>query len=134
MAASNYMTELDYEAIWSTTIATAQFALIGVRMAEILNFRVNKDSTQQVTTAGSIPILEQISEECSILLIAASKTTAVDRPWDFIQANVMAFMVKQMRIWDTFLDDIAAIEGKKHDVKFSNLLKLPSHKDDRSAV
>lgn len=134
MAAANYMDEDDYESIWSTTIETAQFGKIGIRMAEILNFRVNKDSTQQVTRAGSIPILEQISEECSILLIAASKTTAVDRPWDFIQANVMSFMIKQMRIWDTFLDDIAAIEGKKHDIKYSNLLRLPSHSDDRSVV
>ena len=124
MAASSYMTKVETDSIWNFTFVTARYNAIGIRMAEILNFRVNKDATVQVTTAGSTPILEQISEECLIELIAASKTSTVDRPWDFIQANVMSFMTRKMRVWKEFLDDIAGIEGKLPNIKYSNLNSL----------
>lgn len=131
MAAANYMTEEDSEGLWDFEIATARFALIGVRMAEILNHRVNKDSTQQVVDTAHTPILEQISEECMHELIAAGKETGVTDPWLFIQANVMAFMNRKLRQWKDFLDNIQLSLEKKHIVKYSNQLRLPSHGDVR---
>ena len=73
MAASNYMTEADTESIWDTTLDTTRFGKIGVRIAEILNFWINGDATSQVTDTGVTPILEQLSEECLVELIAAAK-------------------------------------------------------------
>lgn len=129
MAAVNYMTEADSEGLWDFEIATARFALIGVRMAEILNHRINKDSTQQITDTAHIPILEQISEECMHELIGASKMTGVSDPWLFIQANVMAFMNRKLRQWKDFLDAIQLSLERKHIIKYSNLLRLPKHSD-----
>jgi len=129
MAAANYITIADYKSIWSTQIEVAQFALIGVRMAEILNHRIYKDATHQVVDTAHTPILEQISEECLISLIAASKEAAVTNPWDFLQANVMNFMRKRLLAWKPFLDSIQIAISQKHDVKYSNKLRLPSHSD-----
>ena len=135
MAASNYITvEADMESIWDFEITTARFDLIGVRMAEILNHRINNDATQQVTDTAHTPILKQISEEALHELIAASKETAVEKPWDFIQANVMAFMNRKLRQWKERLDTIQKALEKKHDIRYSNLLRLPKHSDDRSAA
>ena len=132
MAASNYITsETDMEGMWNFGIETARFTLIGTRMAELLNFRVNKDATKQVTTAGSLPILKQISEEALQELINAAKSQAVDKPWDFIRSNVMNFMTRKMKQWDEFLEDIAAIEGQNIYVKYSDQLRLPKHSDVR---
>ena len=92
MAATNYMTEADTEGIWDTLLDTARFALIGVRMAEILNVEFNSDATTNVTDVRVIPILEQLSEEGLFRLIAAAKADAVVNPWLFIQANVISVM------------------------------------------
>lgn len=92
MAASNYMTELDTESIWDTLLDTARFALIGVRIAEILNFEINSNATEQVVDTAVTPILEQLSEEGLFRLIAAAKLNAVINPWDFVQANVISVM------------------------------------------
>lgn len=130
MAASNYITsETDMESIWEFGIETAKFALIGVRMAEILNHRIYNDATQQVTDTAHLPILKQISEECMHELIAASKETAVERPWDFIQANVMNFMRRRLAAWNERLDAIQIDLERKHNIKYSNKLRLPSHSD-----
>lgn len=73
MAASNYMTEADTESIWDKSLTTARFALIGVRIAEILNFWINDDATSQVTNTAVTPILEQLSEQVLVDIIVASK-------------------------------------------------------------
>lgn len=115
MAASNYIdSETDMESIWDFQIVTAKFALIGIKMAEILNHRINNDATQQVTDTAHIPILKQISEECMHELIAAAKETAVEKPWDFIQANVMNFMRRRLDAWKEFLDEIQISQTKKY--------------------
>ena len=92
MAATNYMTELDTESIWDTLLDTTRFGKIGVRMAEILNFEINSNATEQITDVAITPILEQLSEEGLFRLIAAAKENAVINPWDFIQANVISVM------------------------------------------
>lgn len=129
MAASNYMTEGDTESIWDTTLDTTRFGKIGVRMAEILNFRIYRDATNQCTNAACTPIFEQISEECLVELIAAAKENAVTKPWDFIQARVSAFMMRKMREWEEFLDTIQDVESQRHHINYSNTLELPSHSD-----
>lgn len=133
MAAVNYITvETDMESIWDFEINTARFALIGTRMAEILNHRVTGNATEQITDTAHTPILKQISEEAMHELIAAAKETAVERPWDFIQANVMAFMNRKLQQWKERLDLIQIDLEKKHNIKYSNILRLPSHRDVRA--
>lgn len=133
MAAANYITvETDMESIWDFEIPTARFALVGVRMAEILNHRIYTDATQQVTDTAHTPIMKQISEECLHELIAAAKETAVERPWDFIQANVMNFMKRRLAAWKERLDAIQLDLEKKHSIKYSSILRLASHRDVRS--
>ena len=94
MAAVNYMTEVDTESIWDTSLDTTRFGKIGVRMAEILNFWISGDATTNIADTKVTPILEQISEEALVRLIAAAKESAVTNPWDFIQANVVSVMSK----------------------------------------
>ena len=111
MAASGYMTEVDTESIWNTTIETARFTKINIRIAEQLNFWCNDNATTQVTSAAVTPVLEQISEEILLELIAASKTYAVDRPWDFIQANVGRISRKILTNYGIILNKIRTILG-----------------------
>lgn len=111
MAASGYMTEADTESIWNTTLVTARFDNINLRIAEQLNFWCTDDATSQVTNTAVTPVLEQISEEILLELIAASKTYAVDRPWDFIQANVGRISRKILTNYGIILDKIRTILG-----------------------
>lgn len=90
------MTEADTESIWDTTLDTTRFGKINVRMGELLNFYVNQDAATDITSTAVLPILEQISEECLIDLIAAAKMDKVTNPWDFIAANVTAFMARKL--------------------------------------
>ena len=131
MAASNYMTEADTESIWSTgDFDTTRFGKIGVRMAEILNFKLYKDATNQCTNTAITPILEQISEECFIELVATAKMSAVTDPWDFIQANVGSFMSRKLKQWKKEIKEMREVESKQHRVKFQDISStFRSHSD-----
>jgi len=103
------MTELDVESIWDTTWDTARFDKINLRIAEILNFLVNQDATNQVTNAAATPILEQISEEILLDLKLTAKANAITVPWDFIQANISKI---DWKYYDTYLlKKVRAIMG-----------------------
>ena len=109
MVASGYMTELDVESIWDTTWDTARFDKINLRIAEILNFLVNQDATNQVTNAAATPILEQISEEILLDLKLTAQANAITVPWDFIQANISKI---DWKYYDTYLlKKVRAIMG-----------------------
>jgi hypothetical protein len=86
------MTIADTQSIWDTTLDATRFGDIGVRIAEILNFWVSGDASTNIADTTVTPILEQISEEGLIRLIAAAKESAVTNPWDFVQANVSSVM------------------------------------------
>ena len=109
MAASNYMTEADTESIWSVALDTTRFGKIGVRIAEQLNFWVNDSATTQVTNTAVTPILEQLSEEILIDLISSAKSYAVEKPWDFIQANVARVSTRILSSYNIILKKIKEI-------------------------
>ena len=100
MAASGYMTEADVEGIWDTEWDTTRFNLINIRFAEMLNFLINGDATNQITDTAVLPILEQISEEILLDLKMAAQANAIVVPWDFIQANISKI---DWRFYDTYL-------------------------------
>lgn len=129
MAASNYMTEADTESIWEADLNTARFGKIGDRIAEVLNFWIYRDATQQCTNTAVTPILEQISEECLMELLAAAKQSAVTDPWDFIASNVMAFMNRKLAQWEPFIKLIQDVESQRKHIDYSSTLSLPSHSD-----
>lgn len=106
------MTEADTESIWDVALDTARFGKIGVRIAEQLNFWVNDNATTQVTNTAVLPILEQISEEILLELIQASKSYAVEKPWDFIQANVARISTRILVNYDNILKKIGNILGQ----------------------
>lgn len=111
------MTELDTESIWETTIPTARFDLINVRLAEQLNFWVNDDATSQVTNAAVTPVLEQISEEILFDLLASAKLEKVTNPWDFVQANVVRISWRILRNYDILLEKIKKILGRNRTIE-----------------
>jgi len=111
------MTEVDTESIWSTTLDTTRFGKIGVRIAEVLNFKINQNATSQVTSTAVTPILEQISEEILIDLIAAAKGTGVTRPWDFIQANFGDSVTKILWRWRTEIKEIKKIVNRSKTIE-----------------
>ena len=131
MAASGYMTELDTESIWSSTLDTTRFGKINVRFGEILNFycRKNHDAATDITDTAVLPILEQVSEEALYRLMAAAKIDKHTNPWDFIQANVVSVMSKVIRDNLNLLEIVKEqLESKLH-VKISSKLTLTSHSD-----
>ena len=130
MAASNYMTEADTESIWSATLDTTRFGTIGVRLAEILNFWIYKDATNQCTNTAVTPILEQISEEGLIRLLSAAKESAVTTPWEFIKANTVSIMSTIINENREILEEIKTVLSQKPRIKFFNHSStFPSHKE-----
>ena len=132
MASSGYMTIGDVRSIWATALGDAtRFGYINVRFGEILNFtcRKDKDATTDITETKVLPILEQISEEGLLRLIAASKLANVTNPWDFIQANVVSVMSKVLRDNRELIEEIKLVLETKVRLKFSSNLNLPSHSD-----
>ena len=132
MASSGYMTIADTRSIWETALADAtRFGYINVRFGEILNFkcRKDKDATTDITETKVLPILEQISEEGLVRLIAAAKIDATNDPWSFIQANVVSIMSKVLRDNRELIEEIKLVLETKVRLKFSNKLTLPSHGD-----
>ena len=88
MAFAGYMSETDTEGIWDTAWESTRFALINIRIGEILNFLVNGDATTAITSTAVLPIVEQISEEILLDLKLAAQANAIVVPWDFISANI----------------------------------------------
>jgi hypothetical protein len=128
MPAANYMTIDDTQSIWSTTLDATRFGNIGVRMAEILNFKVYHDATNQCTNDAVTPLFEQISEECLMDLIMAAKGTDTVEPWEFIQANVSSFLLRKLQEWRKEIKEIQEIESKRHRIKFPSIKSsFPSH-------
>lgn len=113
MAASSYMTRTDTQTIWDVTLDSTRYNLVSIRIAEQLNFWCNDDSTSQVTNTAVTPVLEQISEEILLELIQASKSYSVEKPWDFIQANVARISTRILRNYDIILEKIQTILGSK---------------------
>jgi len=100
MAFAGYMTEADVESIWDTTWESTRFALINIRIGEILNFLVNGDATTAITSTAVLPVVEQISEEIVLDLKLAAQANAITVPWDFIQANISKI---DWKFYDTYL-------------------------------
>ncbi len=111
MAASGYMTKEDTESIWDAAFDTTRFGKINIRIAEQLNFWVNDDSTIQVTNAAVTPQLEQLSEEILLDIVQSSKSYAVEKPWDFIQALVSRVSTRILANYDPLLKKISKILG-----------------------
>ncbi len=107
------MTEADTESIWDTTLDTTRFGKIGVRIAEQLNFWVNDDATKQVTNGAVTPILEQISEEILIELIAASQVRQIVNPVQYIRGNVVKVSQRILRDYGHLLIKIGRILGNE---------------------
>ena len=107
------MTRTDTQTIWDVTLDSTRYDKVAVRIAEQLNFWCNDDSTSQVTNTAVTPVLEQISEEILLELIQASKSYAVEKPWDFIQANVARISTRILRNYDIILEKIKTILGSK---------------------
>jgi hypothetical protein len=100
LAASGYMTEADVESIWDTTWDTTRFGKINVRIGELLNFLVHGDATTDVTTAGVLPILEQISEEILLELANSAKVNKYQDIWQFISMNISKI---DWEFYDTYM-------------------------------
>ncbi|MCP4585304.1 hypothetical protein [Pseudoalteromonas sp.] len=111
MAASNYMTKADTESIWDTSLDTTRFGKIGVRIAEQLNFWCNDNATSQVTNTAVTPVLEQISEEILLELIATAKIEQLVNPWTFVQANVVRITWRILENYGYILKKIQRILG-----------------------
>lgn len=131
MASSGYMDEDDMEAIWGASIPTTQFALINVRLGEILNFTVRKDKDAQtdVTDTRILPLLEQMSEEGLHDLLQAAKTNKFTDVWRFVTSKsiwVMSRLIFQNR---QIIKEIKELLEAKIHLKYSNKLILPSHRD-----
>jgi len=126
MVATNYMTEADTESIWSATLDTTQFGKIGVRLAEILNFYINGDATSNITNTGVTPILEQLSEEGLMRLLAAAKIDKMVNPWDFIQSKVVNIMRDLIQENWLIIERIREILTKTYHYTTSEDLELPS--------
>ena len=132
MASSGYMTIGDTRSVWNAALLDeTRFDYINVRFGEILNFkcRKDKDAATDITETKVLPILEQISEEALIRLIAAAKIDATEDPWLFIQANVVSVMSKVLRDNRELIDEIKLVLETKVVIKYSNKLDLPSHSD-----
>jgi hypothetical protein len=126
MAAAGYMTEADFESIWDTTITTARFALINVRLGEILNYLITGDASTDTTDTKVLPIYEQISEEALMNILQASKSNKFSDVWQFIQTNAVRVMAKVL--WDNkkIMDMLGISLTKRYHYTESANLAFPT--------
>lgn len=83
------MTETDTESIWATgDLDATWFGKVNIRIGELLNFEIMEDATSEITSVKVLPLLEHISEEILIELIAATKGSQAVVPWQFLQSNI----------------------------------------------
>ena len=131
MASSGYMTELDTESIWDAEIPTARFALINVRLGEILNFHIRKDKDSQtdITDTRVLPLLEQMSEEGLFDLINAAKSNKFSDVWQFINSKAVWVMSKVLWNNRRTVNEIKELLEAKVHINYSGRLSLPSHSD-----
>ena len=136
MGVSGYMDYDDFKTIWGSTILEARFNLINVRMGEILNFivRADKDAQTDITNTKVLPMLEEASEEGLVELLQATKTNKFSDVWQFVQSNSVSVMSKMLFKNRQIIKEIKEVLESKVQIKYSNLLRLPSHSDDRRAV
>ena len=120
MAFAGYMDETTTEGIWDTVWDTTRFALINIRIGEVLNFLVTDNATTEITSTAVLPILEQISEEILLDLKLAAQANAIVVPWDFIQANISKM---DWKFYDTYLlKKVRKVMGhEKMEITQSNL-------------
>lgn len=111
------MTELDTESIWGTSLDTTRFGKIGVRIAEVLNFKIMQDATSQITSTAVLPILEQISEEVLLDLIAAAKGSDAVIPYEFITANFGDSMTKVLWRWRVEIKEMKKILSRHKSIE-----------------
>ena len=129
MAAAGYMTEVDTESIWAAVLDTTRFGKVNVRIGEVLNFWVNENAATDVSSTKVLPILEQISEETLIMLLQVSKANVTKNPWDFIMANITNIATDMVFKNERLLNKVGIILEKKHIIKQTPKLTLPSHSD-----
>ena len=129
MAAAGYMTEVDTESIWAAVLDTTRFGKVNVRIGEVLNFWVNENAATDVSSTKVLPILEQISEETLIMLLQVSKANVTKNPWDFIMANITNIATDMVFKNERLLNKVGIILQKKHIIKQTPKLTLPSHSD-----
>jgi len=84
MTSSGYATEATFESIWDTTIATARFNDLNVRIGEILNFLIMEDEATDTTDTAVTTVLAHITEVLIVEIVAQSKINATTNPWDFL--------------------------------------------------
>ena len=102
MAAAGYMTELDTESIWSTSLTTARFDNINVRIGELLNFEITGDAATDITDTKVLPILEHISEEVLFEIIVSSKGVGEAVPWHVAAASITSVFNRMLgNYWRT---------------------------------
>ena len=112
------MTEADTESIWSTGDLDAdRFALINIRIGELLNFEIMDDATSEIASTAVLPILEQISEEILIELLAAAKGSQSVVPWQFIQSNITKVFNSMIDNYWRTLTKIKKILGRSKSIE-----------------
>ncbi len=119
------MTEVDTESIWDVSLDTTRFGKIGVRIAEILNFAVYDDATNQCTDAALTPIFEQLSEEILMELINAAKSNKFSDVWQFIQGNVMRISSKVLRANKDIIKKLKLLETQRYHMTETADLDFP---------
>ncbi len=115
------MTEVDTESIWATALDTTRFGKIGVRMAELVNWKIYRDATNQCTNVAVLPVIEHFCEEVLILLIGAAKINGLHDPWEFIQGNVMRFFNRHYEIWKEDFEEIRITESQEKTIELHSL-------------
>jgi len=109
---------------------TTRFGKINVRIGELLNFWCFGDAATDTADTKILPILEQISEEILIELIAAAKTAGFNNPWDFIQARVVRIASKVIRANKFILREVGITATKKYHLTESSTLSFPEDVTD----
>lgn len=113
MAASGYITELDFESIWGRQIETARFTKINVRLGEILNFLITRDASTDITDTTILPMIEQFAEESLILILQASKSDKFSDVWKFIQSGAGNIVRHVLSVNKEILEMIELKLGKR---------------------
>lgn len=130
MGSSGYIDEAEFKSVYShDDIDDTRFDYCNVKIGSLLNLALDYDAGTDFTDTEITPILKLLSEEALRRLLQASKGDDVVNPFDYIQTNVSRFASSVIRENGFIIALMKEAISKKHHVKYSNVLTLPSHSD-----
>lgn len=122
-----YGVEAEYNSIFGTTVDSTKFEYLDNQIAVIINLYVNNDPATNITDTEDIKIAKGIVHMKTHYIEQYVKSQKTDDPIAFMALPDRLFQLTYAE--KLLLNKIGIKDSKRHIIKFTPKLTLPSHSD-----